>query len=171
MSGETTAKDVLHARTSEELHSALQAGIKEGQPTFFEMSAQLPLQGRTNTPLASTDLLWAVLKTYAGTGENGLHAHPYEDHVFVVLQGAARFDGPNGEYKVVGLHGGVMLPHNTYYSFKALGDEPLVMLRVACALGPDVPRHGRVDISGQPMPGSSKENKEVDLVLGPDWFG
>jgi hypothetical protein len=26
--------------------------------------------------------MWVVLKTYAADGENGLHAHPNEDHTF-----------------------------------------------------------------------------------------
>jgi quercetin dioxygenase-like cupin family protein len=37
--------------------------------------------------------MWVVLKTYAADGENGLHAHPSEDHTFVVLQGEAPFMG------------------------------------------------------------------------------
>ena len=72
-----------------------QASVK-GQPTFFHLSAQLPRQGRTDTPMAATDRMWVVLKTYASDGENELHAHPNEDHVFLVLQGEAEFFGPKG---------------------------------------------------------------------------
>jgi hypothetical protein len=31
--------------------------------------------------------MWVALKTYAAYDENGLHAHPNENHTFVVLQG------------------------------------------------------------------------------------
>ena len=41
--------------------------------------------------------MWAVLKVYASGGENELHAHPQEDHAFIVLQGRAAFFGPNDE--------------------------------------------------------------------------
>lgn len=56
-------------------------------PSFFHLTAPLPSTGRTNQVLGATDMLSVVLKTYAEGGENELHAHPNEDHVFVVLQG------------------------------------------------------------------------------------
>jgi hypothetical protein len=34
-----------------------------------------------------------ILKTYAVTGENELHRHPVEDHLFVVLKGEAESTG------------------------------------------------------------------------------
>ena len=66
------------------------------------MEAQLPQQGRTDTALAASEKMWVVLKTYAAHGENGLHAHPNEDHTFVVLQGEATFYGPNDETRRIG---------------------------------------------------------------------
>lgn len=59
-------------------------------PSFFHLTAPLPSTGRTNQVLGATDMLSVVLKTYAEGGENELHAHPNEDHVFVVLQGGGR---------------------------------------------------------------------------------
>src|SRR5437899_12471238 len=75
------------ARSPEDLRSKIKAQIVEGEPAFFKLEAQLPEQGRTDTPVAASDKMWVVLKTYAADGENGLHAHPNEDHTFVVLQG------------------------------------------------------------------------------------
>ena len=46
-----------------------QASVK-GQPSFFHLRAQLPRQVRTDTPMAATDRMWVVLKTYASDGEN-----------------------------------------------------------------------------------------------------
>ena len=47
--------------------------------------------------LAATRNMTVVLKTYAAGGENGLHAHTNEDHVFLILEGGATFYGPKGE--------------------------------------------------------------------------
>jgi mannose-6-phosphate isomerase-like protein (cupin superfamily) len=158
------------ARSSDDLHDTLRAQAKANQPSFFRMRAQLPVQGRTNVPLASSEKMWVVLKTYAQDGENELHAHPNEDHVFVVLQGQASFRGPRGE-EPVGVNEGVLLPHGTFYWFKAVGAEPLVMLRVASAAFEGVDRHGRINIRGEPMPGDSAENKKVKPVMSEEWFG
>jgi mannose-6-phosphate isomerase-like protein (cupin superfamily) len=160
-----------YTKSSEELYDTLKSQIKNQKPSFFRLRAQLPNQGRTDTPLASSEKLWVVLKTYASDGENELHAHPNEDHVFVVMQGKGTFYGPGGEENTIGLHEGVMLPHGTFYSFKATSTEPLVMLRVGCTAKDGASRHGRVRVDGTPMAGFSDENKHVELVLSDDWFG
>src|SRR5262245_23440293 len=92
------------ARSSDELHDRLDAQAKEGKPSFFQLKARLPKLGRTNVPMAASNKMWITLKTYAHDGENELHAHPNEDHMFVVLQGKASFRGPNGEEKTIGQH-------------------------------------------------------------------
>jgi hypothetical protein len=63
------------AQSPEYLRAKVKAQIIEGKPTFFKFEAQLP-KGRTDTPLAASDKMWVVLKTYAADGENGLHAPP-----------------------------------------------------------------------------------------------
>lgn len=147
-----------------------QAAIK-GQPSFFHLRAQLPRQGRTDTPMAATDRMWVVLKTYASDGENELHAHPNEDHVFLVLQGEADFYGPKGEIKRVVKHDGILLPRGTFYWFKAVGDEPLVMARVGAVVDAAKDALARINSQGQPMDGNSAENKQVELILDPNrWF-
>ena len=90
---------VTIAQSPEDLRAKVKEQVVEGKPAFFKLEAQLPQQGRTDTPLAASDKMWVVLKTYAADGENGLHAHPNEDHTFVVLQGEATFFGPNDEVR------------------------------------------------------------------------
>ena len=143
-------------------------GVK---PTMFRLRAPLLDQGRSNTYLADTRNMWATLKVYASGGENGLHAHPNEDHMFVIMQGSARFYGPNDETVDLGKYEGIMLPAGAYYKFHATGDEPLVLMRVGCRTGEQDPA-GRLNIKGEPMPGDSKENGRVEMIPRPDaWFG
>jgi mannose-6-phosphate isomerase-like protein (cupin superfamily) len=141
------------------------------KPTIFRLHAQLLDQGRSNTQLAETDNMWATLKVYASGGENGLHTHPNEDHMFVVMQGSARFFGPDGETVDLGKFQGIMLPAGTYYKFLSSSEEPLVLMRVGCQAGIGDPV-GRLNIKGEPMPGDSKENGRVPVIPKPDaYFG
>src|ERR671935_3039182 len=105
--------------------------------SFYKLRAQLLEQGRTNTLLARTENMTAVLKVYASGGENGLHTHPNEDHTFVVLQGKARYYDAEGNHTDVGKHEGIMLPAGAYYWFEAISEEPLVLLRVGCRVSGD----------------------------------
>lgn len=166
-----TTKAADFAKSSEDLHQTLDAQVKEdGKPSFFRLKAQLPKLGRTNVPLAATKNMWVVLKTYAQDGENELHAHPNEDHTFVILQGQATFRGPNGEERTIGKHEGIMLPRGTFYWFKAVGEEPLVLLRIGCAASGQRDHRGRINVHGKPMAGDSKENKTVTRIMTDQWF-
>src|SRR5215469_14314881 len=66
--GTTTA-----AQSPEDLRTKLEPQVVEARPSFFKLEAQLPQQGRTDTPLATSGKMWVLLKTYAADGENGLH--------------------------------------------------------------------------------------------------
>jgi mannose-6-phosphate isomerase-like protein (cupin superfamily) len=137
------------------------AAIRE--PTAFRLSAQLLDQGRTDTVLAATDNLTLRLKVYASGGENELHAHPHEDHSFIVLQGSAVFHDADGEFVRLGPNEGVMLPRGALYRFAAAGEEPLVMIRIG---SPNQGRKGygdRLARDGRSMPGDSAENKTVPV--------
>jgi mannose-6-phosphate isomerase-like protein (cupin superfamily) len=158
------------AKSSEELHKLIDAQVKEGKPSFFKLKAQLPKRGRTNVPMAASKKMWITLKTYAADGENELHAHPSEDHAFFILQGKASFHGPRGEEKTIGRNEGVLLPHGTFYWFKAAGEEPLVLLRIGCAANDGATHRGRINIDGKPMAGDSAENKTVTRVMTDQWF-
>ncbi len=161
------------AVTSQELHDTLAAKVKPGQPTFFAFEAQLPTQGRTNVPVASTDSMSVILKTYASGGENELHTHPNEDHTFIVPQGKAKFYGPSCEKKIIGKDEGVLLPAGAFYWFRCCSEEPLVMARIGAAAGgsPVSERFHRIGVDGKKMEGDDPRNKQVPVVLSDAWYG
>ena len=66
--------------------------------------------GRSHEYLAEADGLTVAVKCYASGGENALHAHPLEDHTFVILQGEATYRNEAGEELVLGRHEGVLVP-------------------------------------------------------------
>ena len=136
-------------------------------PKFFHMRARLPMVGRTNQMLAASRYMNVVLKTYATGGENELHAHTLEDHLFVILQGAAVFFGPEGETRRVERNDCVLLPAGTFYRFHAEEKEPLVLLRVGAAVDPAKDVLARIDTDGKPFGGYTEKNKEVPCELHP----
>ena len=87
-----------------------------------------------------------------------------------MLQGAATFYGPKGEIRTIGKNEGVLLPHATFYWFKATSDEPLVMIRVGAAAFDGIDPHGRIGPDGSEMRGDSVENKQVELIMSDRWF-
>lgn len=139
-------------------------GSKGVKPSMFKLRAPLLDQGRSNSLMAKTANMWTTLKVYASGGENGLHSHPNEDHMFIVMQGSARFFGPGGEEQELGRYEGIMLPAGAYYHFNATSEEPLVLLRVGCRVGPQDPA-GRLDIDGKEMPSDSAENGRVEVKV------
>jgi mannose-6-phosphate isomerase-like protein (cupin superfamily) len=107
------------------------------KPGFFQMRSQLLDAGNTEMPLAVGEHLWLKIKVYAKGGENKLHAHPYQDHSFIVLSGRACFHGPQDETRELGPNDGIFLPKNCFYWFETISDEPLVLLRVGATMAPD----------------------------------
>ncbi|MES2975487.1 MAG: cupin domain-containing protein [Pseudomonadota bacterium] len=90
--------------------------------------------GATMELLGLAPMLWAHSKVYSGGGENALHSHEIEDHVFLILQGRATFHFGDGSTTDVGAFDGVMVPRGIKYRFHA--DESagnLVMFRVGAA--------------------------------------
>lgn len=154
------------AITAQDIQDHQIAATQTDKPTLFSMQAQMLEQGRTDTVLAATEDLSVRLKVYASGGENELHSHPTEDHVFVVLQGSARFYGPDDETQDVSANEGFMMPRGLFYRFHATStDECLVMLRVGT---PNFQKQGQDDRFGQdgkPMAGDSKANKTVPIVF------
>jgi len=133
------------------------------EPTQFDLTAQLLDQGRSMDLLAKTDLMAAHIKVYAEGGENGLHKHDHEDHIFVVLAGEATFHtGVEEQKRVVGKYQGIRLPKGAYYRFESSGDENMVLLRVGAQL-PGTPRY-RTKPDGSPIPGDSPDNKQVPVI-------
>ena len=129
---------------------------------LFQLKTQLLSKGRSDFVLANTDLMTIRIKCYAQGGENALHMHPAEDHAFIVLDGAARFVGKDGEIGVLKKNQGIMLPRGVYYRFESCGEAPLVLLRVGAAK--ERPKVSRVNPEGRPLPGGSPENKHEEGV-------
>jgi mannose-6-phosphate isomerase-like protein (cupin superfamily) len=172
MQSPTSTPDVAPiANSAQEWREAMAKMAERKTPSFFHIRAQLPLQGRTNQVLGASTYMNVVLKTYASGGENEIHAHTNEDHVFVVLQGGATFFGPRGEERSVTKNDCVLVPTGALYSFHATAGEPLVMLRVGAAIDPSTDILARVDEHGKPFDGYSEKNKEVPIVLDENaWF-
>ena len=148
------------------------AAQNKGKPQAFKMRTQLLEQGRANIPVAATEDLTVMVKVYASGGENGLHAHPTEDHTFIILQGAATFYDAEGEMATLQPNEGILVPKGSLYRFHSVETEgPLVMLRVGT---PNYALQGkastRVNPNGEYMQGDSKENKTVELKVLEDAF-
>ena len=136
--------------------------VAKDEAQWFNMRVPLLDQGRMDTEIARATGMTARVKVYASGGENELHCHASQDHLFVIMQGSARFVDKDGNTHDVGTHEGVMLPAGVYYWFEATSKEPLVMLRVdnANKAGDD-----RLAIDGRPMAGNSVENKTVPVII------
>jgi len=138
---------------------------KTGAPQFFKLTARLPEKGNTDTILAASERSWVVIKTYAEGGENSIHAHPNDEHTFVVLQGRAEFIGPNDERRLAEKYDGVIMPAGTYYRFESVGKDPLVMLRMGFVIDPDHDPLGRINVDGSDFDAYTAANKSDTLVL------
>ena len=97
---------------------------------IVSLRTQLVSKGHTKRLLAGTDIMSVHIHCYSSHGgENGLHAHTQEDHMFVVLQGEAQFFGVDGALPRVKKHQAIFLPRGCQYSFSNEAEEPLVLLR------------------------------------------
>ena len=141
---------------------------KRSQPTVFGLQARLPTQGRADMPMAGTETMSVVLKAYASGGENEIHAHPNEDHIFVLLQGSAHFYNHEQDFGTLHAHQGIMIPRGAYYMFEAGVEEPLVMLRVGSVTAKGLDPNDRLAVDGSSMDGFSEENKQVELLYESD---
>jgi mannose-6-phosphate isomerase-like protein (cupin superfamily) len=141
------------------------------EATPFKLEGQLLAQGRTMELLAKTDLLAAHIKVYAAGGENAIHTHSQEDHMFVILAGEATFRlGEREAIRVLRKHDGIMIPSGSYYWFLSSGDENLVLLRVGAKREGWNNFDDRIDLDGKPFSGDSVENKELPVIPLPGQF-
>jgi mannose-6-phosphate isomerase-like protein (cupin superfamily) len=141
-------------------------------PTVFKLRTQMLAEGRSHIGLAATKDLSVVIKVYASGGENALHQHAHEDHVFFCLQGGAQFYGIDGPMTELHAFEGVMLPKGTLYRFHAIEGEPLVLLRVGTPNYALNPNPARTLPDGTYIQGDSKENKTVPArVIEGAFFG
>jgi len=139
--------------------------------TFSIRDTPLLASGSSMKLVTRAPGLWMHLKVYADGGENGLHMHPDEDHMFFVLQGEATFIDRDGRQRVVGANEGVTVPRGAAYAFRASGDQNLVLLRVGSSTDlalaadsadyPGIPKATltRQHLDGMDFSASSGENK------------
>lgn len=138
-------------------------GPEDGRATRFSANG-FPLlsAGSTTDLVARSSSMWVHVKLYAEGGENGLHAHRDEDHVFVVLGGEATFMDEHGAETVVASNDGILIPHGTLYCFRSSGGTNLVMLRIGAAATAGGDRFEtwaeRIGRGGEPAPGDAPGN-------------
>jgi mannose-6-phosphate isomerase-like protein (cupin superfamily) len=127
----------------------------------FSFRTALLKQGITSDLRAKTDHLTITLKVYANGGENEMHSHAAEDHVFFVLAGQATFHiGTDENVKVLNAFEGVMLPKDTEYWFQSSSEGNLVMLRAGAKI--PGPKAGEKDLAFLP------ERIEIPDLFFPD---
>ena len=125
-------------------------------PQIVTLRTQLVSAGHTKDLLASTDAVTFHIHCYGPKGgENGLHKHVDEDHIFVVLQGEAQFSGLNGPLPVLRKNQALMLPKGCFYSFSNESTDPLVMIRFGAK--DKAIAEARLDPAGKPIPGRGKQ--------------
>ena len=138
---------------------------KNVEAQVVQLKTQLVSEGHTRNLLADTGLMTLRIHCYApGIGENALHSHTKEDHIFLVLQGTALFNtGRDGETILTATkNNAVVLPAGCYYQFCNSGDAPLVMARIGA--GPDK-SDMRLNPDGTPIPGRTHEQGAAKPVL------
>lgn len=134
------------------------------KPQVLSLRTQLVSEGHTRVLLAETENSTFRIHCYGPKGgENGLHTHIDEDHVFVVLQGEAQFFDLDGPLPVLRKHQALSLPRGSFYSFSNEGEEPLVLLRFG-AMEKNW-KGGRLDPKGEPLAGRSQTHHSQKPVL------
>lgn len=99
---------------------------------FTRPEADLPDGHKIHVKLAGTDSCRASVQILIKGGDNNLHYHPNMDLIYMVLQGQIEFYGPGDKLLgVYGKHEGLMLPENSRYWFKSIGDEEAHLLQIA----------------------------------------
>ena len=136
---------------------------KSVKPRIVRLRTQLVREGHTRELLAETDLMTLRIHCYApGIGENALHAHMNEEHIFLVLDGTALFSGLEGEIARVTRHQAIVLPKGCFYQFSNCGTEALVMARIGANKEKD---DWRIAPDGTRIPGRTHEQGYVAPVL------
>jgi mannose-6-phosphate isomerase-like protein (cupin superfamily) len=111
-----------------------EAGTNTAQQVHISMRG-LPLlnRGATMDLLGRGEHMWAHSKVYSSGGENALHSHDTEDHLFLVLSGKALFSFQDESECEAMPFEGVFLRKGTRYKFRAVGEDNLVLIRVGAA--------------------------------------
>lgn len=118
------------APKKEAFHQAAEAKIVNFK--FEKPAAEIPMGKKAHVKLAGTDSCRASVQVLNRGGENNLHYHPNMDLIYMVLKGRVQFYGPEG--KLLGDYGpqeGLLLPENSRYWFRSVGDEEAWLLQIA----------------------------------------
>jgi mannose-6-phosphate isomerase-like protein (cupin superfamily) len=135
-------------------------------PTFFDLKTPFLDQGRSRKNAAASEVMTIVGMVYAEGGENAMHSHINEDHVFLILQGQATFHiETDDNVRVVNKYDGVLIPEGCNYWFTSTGDENLVVARVGARHHDGKIRRAFPD--GTDFDGSSEANKQVPMIVRP----
>ena len=99
---------------------------------FKPPAQQIPYGKKAHIKLAGTNSCRASVQILNQGGENNLHYHPNMDLIYMVLKGRVQFYGP--EEKLLGDYGpneGLLLPENSRYWFKSVGEDEAWLLQIA----------------------------------------
>ena len=128
------------------------------KPEIADIRIPLVSEGHHKILLGETEHMTMRVHCYApGIGENDMHAHLEEDHIFIVLDGEAQFLTLDGPLPVVGKNQSIILPKGCFYGFSNPSkDVPLVLLRMGA--GEDAVLSGkRISPNGEPVPGRAQK--------------
>jgi len=135
------------------------------EPKVLTLRTQLVKKGRSRELLADGDHMTCRIHCYApGVGEHGLHAHLDEDHIFVVLQGEAQFNGINGPLPRLKKNQALALPKGCFYEFGNPTDGPLVMIRFGAG-AEKVLSGRRITPDGRDIPGRGANAEMANPVF------
>lgn len=128
------------------------------KPDIAHIRIPLVSEGHHKILLGETEHMTMRVHCYApGIGENDMHAHLEEDHIFVVLEGEARFSTLDGPLPVVSKNQAIILPKGCFYGFSnPSADVPLVLLRMGAGRS-TVHSGARISPDGQPVPGRAQK--------------
>ena len=122
--------DLRGAPKKEAFHQAAEAKIVNFK--FEKPEKEIPHGKKAHVKLAGTNSCRASVQVLNQGGENNLHYHPNMDLIYMVLKGRVQFYGPDG--KLWGDYGpqeGLLLPENSRYWFKSVGEEEAWLLQIA----------------------------------------
>ncbi|MGY9004817.1 MAG: cupin domain-containing protein [Alphaproteobacteria bacterium] len=131
---------------------------REIKPDVVNLRIPLVSDGHHKILLAETEHLTMRVHCYApGIGENDMHAHIDEEHIFVVLDGEAQFSTLDGPLAITKKNQAIVLPKGCFYGFSNPSkDTPLVLLRIGA--GADAILSGkRISPNGEPVPGRAQK--------------
>ena len=125
-----TEDELRGAPKKEAFHQAAEAKIVQFK--FAKPAAEIPFGKKAHVKLAGTNSCRASVQVLNQGGENNLHYHPNMDLIYMVLKGRVQFYGAEGKLLGdYGPHQGLLLPENSRYWFKSVGEEEAWLLQIA----------------------------------------